>query len=343
MKLSFLNANINNVSFGLGKSRIVKFPKKNLEGPATDVFEKKPEKDKRVSDEKKSDINTVKPWAKKLSFDTDAAFKIFEAKMESTFSPICNYKTKQFDWLPSDVSQGMLITNKKSLTSIIEKMLSGGKQTELEARSAIKDAIRARIVLTHGTQKEGDKVCNEIIKAVEKGKLEIKEIKNYRTDDDMQYISTKMINKLQKATANASGGAPCQYMEKAKATGYNAVHIIFKIDDEFDGELQIMGKDVESLKDVEDVFYKLSDNKHVAKQYKDIEKKYKSLASKNLNKLQTSINSYTRDAYLYERRKELGKTKNLYGTKFLPLDTEKYDLPEEFDFNNIAKIKKTIK
>ncbi len=345
VKISFLNTNFNNISLGFGKNYVTKSPKKSFEGPVTDVFEKsvdtKPEKNKRVSDEKKTDIDIVKPWAKRLSSDVEMAYKIFKAKMENTFTPVCNYDSKKYDWLPEEECKGKLILNKKSITSIIEKMLSGGKRTEKEARAEIKDAIRGRVVLTHGSQEEGDKVCNEIIKAVEKGTLEIKHIKNYTTDDNMQYVSSKMINKLKKAVKDASGGVPCEYTEKAKSTGYNAVHIIFKIDNEFDGELQIMGKNVENLKDVEDVFYKLSGNKHVAKQYKDIEKKYKSLASKSQNKLEENLNSYVRDAYLYERKKELGILKDLYHGKFLPLNTEKYNLPEEFDFNNIAKIKKS--
>ena len=60
---------------------------------------------------------------------------------------------------------------------------------------------------------------------------------------------------------------------------------------------------------------------------------------KNPSKLTTNLEAYTREAYLYERKKELGLVKDLYGGKFLPLDTEKYDLPKEFDFNNIAQIK----
>ena len=51
------------------------------------------------------------------------------------------------------------------MTSIIEKMLSGGKKNEKDARAEIQDAIRARIVLTNGSKAEGDAVFNEIINA----------------------------------------------------------------------------------------------------------------------------------------------------------------------------------
>ena len=217
-------------------------------------------------------------------------------------------------------------------------MLSGGKKNEKDARAEIQDAIRARIVLTNGSKEEGDAIFNEIINAVKKGKLEIKEIKNYATDGDMQYVSSKMIKKLKKTIDEVQGGHSCDSSTKQKSTGYNAVHIIFKIDDEFDGELQIMGKNVENLKDTEDVFYKLGHNKHVSKRFDDIRKKYNTLFEKTPNKLKTALEAYTREAYLYERKKELGLVKDLYGGKFLPLDTEKYDLPKEFDFNNIAEI-----
>ncbi len=342
VKVSFLNTNFHNVSFGLSRGLSHKFKKGKLEGPEKDVFEKTSEdsveRDKRVSNENKVNIATVKPWAKRLSVDADAAFKIFRTKMENTFSSVCNFENKKYDWLPSEDCKGMLVTNKKSITSIIEKMLSGGKKNEKDARAEIQDAIRARIVLTNGSKEEGDAIFNEIINAVKKGKLEIKEIKNYATDGDMQYVSSKMIKKLKKTIDEVQGGHSCDSSTKQKSTGYNAVHIIFKIDDEFDGELQIMGKNVENLKDTEDVFYKLGHNKHVSKRFDDIRKKYNTLFEKTPNKLKTALEAYTREAYLYERKKELGLVKDLYGGKFLPLDTEKYDLPKEFDFNNIAEI-----
>lgn len=343
VKVSFVNANLNKVSFGLSRGFASKFKKsEKLEGPDKDLFEKSEEvtadKDKRVSDENKVNIATVKPWAKRLSLDADAAFKIFRTKMESTFAPICNYENKKYDYLQMEDCKGTLVTNKKSITSIIEKMLSGGKKNEKDARAEIQDAIRARIVLTNGSKAEGDAIFNEIINAVKKGKLEIKEIKNYATDGEMQYVSSKMIKKLKRTIDEVQGGHSCDSLTKQKSTGYNAVHIIFKIDDEFDGELQIMGKNVERLKDTEDVFYKLGHNKHVSKRFDTIRKKYNALYEKNPSKLKTALESYTREAYLYERKKELGLVKDLYSGKFLPLDTSKYDLPEEFDFNYIAEI-----
>ncbi len=342
MKVSFINTNFNNISFGLSRGFASKFKKAGSKEPVSDVFVKSTEetgekKSKRIAD--KSNIDTIKPWAKSLSNDAEAAFKIFRAKMENVFSPVCNYEKRSHDWLPSEKCQGELVTNKKTMSSIIEKMLSGGKKTEKEARAEIKDAIRARIILKSGSQAEGDAICNEIIKAVKKGKLEIKQIKNYTTDNNMQYVSPKILNKLKRTLDETSGNASYRYRDDKKPTGYNAVHIIFKVDNEFDGELQIMGRNVERLKDVEDVFYKLSGNKHVSKRYKDIEKKYRALEDKNSNKLEETLTAYTQEAYLYERKKELGLVKDIYKGQFLPLDTTKYDLPEEFDFNNIAAIK----
>lgn len=346
VKVSFLNTTFNNISFGLSRGLASKFKKGKFEGPKNDVFQKnvkaeqaEQDKDKRVSDEEKVDISTVKPWAKRLSFDADAAFKIFRTKMENTFSSVCNFENKKYDWLSSEDCKGMLVANKKSMTSIIEKMLSGRKKNEKDARAEIQDAIRARIVLTNGSKAEGDAIFNEIINAVKKGKLEVKEIRNYATDGEMQYVSSKMIKKLKQTVDDVQGGYSCDSLTKQKSTGYNAVHIIFKIDDEFDGELQIMGRDVENLKDTEDVFYKLGHNKHVSKKYTEIKKKYNALRDKNPNKLKTNLEAYTREAYLYERKKELGLVKDLYNGQFLPLDTTKYDLPKEFDFNNIAAIK----
>ena len=150
MKVNFLNTNLYNVSFGLSRGLSHKFKRGKLEGPEKDVFDKTSEepaeKDKRVSNENKVNIATVKPWAKRLSVDADAAFKIFRTKMENTFSQVCNFENKKYDYLQIGDCKGRLITNKKSLTSIIEKMLSGGKKNEKDARAEIQDAIRARIV-----------------------------------------------------------------------------------------------------------------------------------------------------------------------------------------------------
>ena len=337
MKIGFLNTNFYNIPFKFNKGITPSIARVSFAGSG-DTFEKTtPQEDKRVADEAKKNISTVKPWAKRLSNDADAAFKIFKTKMENVFSNVCNSRDREFDWIPEETAKGELVTNKKSLTSIIEKMLSGGKKTEKEARAAIQDTIRARVVLKNGTQAEGDAICNEIMKAVKKNKLEIKEIRNYTTGDDMQYVSQKAIRKLEKAIDETYGKNSYTSYKKTKNTGYNALHIIFKIDNEFNGELQIMGKNVEKLKDVEDVFYKLKHNKHVSKKYDEIKKKYNSLYAKKQNAFVEELEAYIRDAYLLERKKELGLIK--YKDRFLPLNTNKYDLPKEFDFNYIASIK----
>ncbi len=285
---------------------------------------------KAVSD--KGNYSGIAQLAAQLTTRADGVFKIFKYKMQLIFGDYCKYPAN-----PSPSKDvGTLKICTKSPKSLIDKLAQKGINSADDAKAQISDIIRGRIILNTGSQKEGDEICAQLIKAVRKGDVRIKEIKDYRSDDKMAYISKSKLDELEEMCAKMSGS--CTRTNKRKNTGYNGVHILFTLDDGFSGELQIMGKHTEKLKDVEDVYYKLIAGKKVAPEFKEIADLYEQVKS-NPKYDVDDLTRYIHEAYSFERDRELGHAISIK-TKFLPLDTTKYKLPEQFDFNYIAKLMK---
>lgn len=308
-----------------------------------DTFEyqnKKNETDrKRIDDSRKGDVRNYLPWAIRMNEDAQEVFNLFSRNLKNIFKNTCDYAdVATNNILPEGQAVGNLKMCLKSDTSLAEKMASDSKEDESSARANIQDAIRARVVLKHGTKAEGDKICEQLTDAVSRGKLEIKEIINYYSDDEGKYISDKSMNALKTAIDNRYGEDSYTYHDKVKSSGYNSVHIVIKVNKDFDAELQIMGREVERLKDVEDVFYKLRHNKNTRPEYRAIKRQYRSMYSMDNTSLINNLNAYTREAYIAQREKELGIYKGKEKTEFVPLDTKKHNLPKIFDFNKIAEL-----
>ena len=316
--------------------------KKAVATPSGDTFEKTSQKEearlreqkKAISPAQRANVSTVKPWAERLQDDAVTANIIFARRMQNVFRDVCAFEDRSAYNFPDDDKRlGSLKLCTKSEHSLIEKILGNEYKTEAEARADIQDAIRGRIVLETGTQKECDGICKKLIEAIEAHKLEVKEITHYYSDESEKYVSNKMFKNLQSTIIREYGKGSCRFTETEKLSGYNGLHIIFKIDDDFDAELQIMGPKVEALKDVEDVFYKLRHSKNVDKKYYGIRDKYKHLDDKAKRRL----DAYSREAYVAQRQKELGVYQGGESNKFVLLDP-KYRLPKVFDFNYIASL-----
>jgi hypothetical protein len=87
------------------------------------------------------------------------------------------------------------------------------------------------------------------------------------------------------------------------------------------------------LKDVEDMTFKVKNGKHL-KKYPSVEKMVKPLANREDVILRKEYNKYTRDAYLYQREKELYKGKGRIDNEFLHIPAY---LPKSLDLNEVAK------
>lgn len=141
------------------------------------------------------------------------------------------------------------------------------------------DIIGERITLQYAEEQKGDIVLDRLIKAVKDKKLKIVSIENYSPKDlpeNIEYFSKEKLEELQEAinSTHDKNENPVTIQYKTKKTGYMALHLDVDLSDGYKypsnldryfGEIQIVGKDVAALKEVEDLCYKLKSNKAIKK------------------------------------------------------------------------------
>lgn len=226
------------------------------------------------------------------------------------------------------VKQGNSIREK--LASALADEIESGKITitELDKEDTIKekigDIVGARIVLRKSEPKHTGKIIDALIRDVETGKLKITSITSYEPlnpdNARFRYITLKDMKRLEDAVnkKRQETGLEKIKAESAKRdSGYIALHIDIDLSDEekylskndgFKGEIQILGADVEKLKDLEDFCYKLRAGKLVKgghPAYNEFVEYYKKhMTNKEYPNLLKDINEYTARAYSIQRKKE---------------------------------------
>ncbi len=274
---------------------------------------------------------------KKMLDEAQAPYDKFKATMEDIFKDYCEFEGNK----PKDLI-GKLIVNQKSEKSLRQKCASRKVMNMAEAKDEIRDVIRGRIVLNDSNNYGNRKVCNALTKAVSAGKVKIVSVKNfyemhkdYCGNVDSQYIPMNSLLRLDQAITKKQGISALQ-SGTVKNSGYHAVHVIFQLENGFYGELQIMGEKMEKIKELEDIIYKIANNKPVDEKFDQVQEIYDSYI-KGRSKRENTLHEYTRRAYNAERLKELHLYESSEDTEFLPIP-ESSDLPDIFDFNNLAKI-----
>lgn len=232
----------------------------------------------------------------------------------------------------------------KSANSIVEKSATRYWYSKQEVKKNMTDIVGCRIVMADGSQKNVDEVLDRITKAVEKNQIQITEIENYRPDPEIDdfglitktydYASPIAMKKLKDACAKKG---KIKRKDEDLESGYMAIHMLMKLPNGFTGEIQIMGADIERLKEVEDKCYKVKNNKNLEKKYAQVEKILQPLKDENDEILQNAYTNYTRRAYIYQRELEPIKTKNPKPTELLHIPDELEYIPKQLDFNNIEK------
>lgn len=223
----------------------------------------------------------------------------------------------------------------KSESSIMEKSCQRNLRTKKCIKEKLTDIIGARVILGDATEGGGNQVIDRLIKGVKENKIKIIEIENYRPNSKYQYASQAKLNTLAKISKE-KGVWNFRNIQQNTASGYMAIHMLVELKDGFVGELQIIGKDVARLKDIEDLCYKAMDNKNIPKKYSNIDTIFKEtgLRSSGDNEnieLKHAFMEYTKDAYVHEREKEPTNPAN---SEFLHIPSDSI-IPQELDFNNL--------
>lgn len=201
-----------------------------------------------------------------------------------------------------------------------------------DAAQLLDDIIGGRIVLRDSSKKSVKKVLQILGQIVKDGKFKVKEVESFRPmitsvpewvqRGYQKDLGIKLDDKKIKMMARpeffnyADGKDFAEFVETCRGTypnissnsgknlpnGYQAIHVNFILPDGSTGELQIMGRDIEYVKDlIEDAVYKKKCNKKVA--YEPLDKRLAPLADKNETELQNKHVEYTRWMYIGERLK----------------------------------------
>lgn len=212
------------------------------------------------------------------------------------------------------------------------------------------DIIGARIVMKESGPEYTAVVIEALKKAAEEGELKITSIENNLPDprklpkgkklSDYIYATERQLLSLAKA-ANAP------LIKNKSKSGYLAIHINVDLSSPlfnsyngvyngYSGEIQIIGSDVLQLKEIEDLCYKLKDNKnaiHIAyKPFKEHFQKYYK------DDVKQAFDNYTYALYLAQRALPPGtKTQ----TRFPSIQELGFEgkVPPELDFNILKQIK----
>ena len=220
----------------------------------------------------------------------------------------------------------------KSPRSIREKALSTQSYTK-EAIKGIGDIVGARIVMQSSTQDDFDKVFQVLGNMVEKGKIKVTEVENYRLTSRDSYVSQKTLNKFEERCTKA--GQYPEIKSKPIPNGYTAIHITLQLEDGLKAELQIMGHDTEHVKEIEDFYYKLRCKKDFDPKYKPIEKMMKEKMKKLSDFEKEALNKYIKDSYIHARELPPRNAKPTV-KDFLPWP---YFLPKELSYAELYKMK----
>lgn len=222
----------------------------------------------------------------------------------------------------------------KSPRSIIEKAISRDLRTKKEITN-MGDTVGFRLVLRSASQKDFDSVFQELGKMVKAGNFKVKEIENYRLTRKDSYVSSKTLDKFEKI-CQSKGQFPSR-SGKAIPNGYTAVHLTIELPNGQIAEIQIMGRDLERIKELKDFYYKKRCHKSFDPKYKQIE----DLMDEKMKKLddfqKETLNRYIKDSFIHARELPPRTHKNKDSAKdFLPIP---YSLPQELGFANLFKLK----
>lgn len=239
----------------------------------------------------------------------------------------------------------------KKPASILQKV-SPRKLNQKKEIFKMGDVVGIRIVLKSSSQNDFDKVFKELGKMVVSGKLRVLEVENYRMTPRDSYVSKRTLDNFELACHKAN--LYPEISSKTRESGYTAVHMTVELPSGKYAEIQMMGRDMERVKEIEDFFYKKRCTKAVDDKYKPIEallnrvmgktKVDKATGKVSYEKLDdfqvATLDRYIKDSYAHARQipPKHPKKAALGKDYFLPIP---YSLPKELDFANIQKLKDT--
>ena len=319
--------------------------------------------------------------AKDLNKALKEEFRKVEKFMNSTFDDLV--ATEKYPKNPISQIKARL----KSDTSIQEKTGTRQWKNVEEILENMTDLIGAKIVVRDAAKNRVDSVLDRFIPLIKSGKIELLEIENKRpaivkglSDSEAARYDYASLDCLKKMIDIQEAKWKQIYKGKKRPkvnqnlendftnANYSAIHFLFRLPGKHSAtfELQLMGDDVNAVKNIDDVVWKKLDGKNSSGFNEKFDKLFAPLTDPKffenepngkeiVKAARDKFNKYRGDLFLFHREKDaLPYTKKKKQQVFLPLQAKlfptdieiKYNISSsDFDFNNIAEIlaKKTQK
>ena len=252
------------------------------------------------------------------------SYNLFKAKLDTIFFDCTRTENRN-----PQKAFGTIEYNKSKYLNGINVIPAMRFKTGVDAKRFINEnnLISARIILDNGTKAEGNRALTRLQKAIKDGKIIVTEISQFGVNDNTDYASNAKLNSILEESNKAGYG--CTKFTNRKANGYHSIVAKLRLEDGFTGTLEIMGKEVAKLKDVEEILHSMENEMPVDNKYDALKEKFDNLTPEQ----RSDLKKYTKAAYISARSDEM------FGTQskgFIPLTNE--NLPKCFDFNYISKI-----
>ena len=239
----------------------------------------------------------------------------------------------------------------KSVDSIIEKANTRKWFTKEEILSEMTDLNGTKTVLRDGSRPEVHRILDRYLKAIEDGIVELVEVENKRPiaakgkkgfeaskyDYESPERLENMVKRANEVQKHKVRFVPIDYTE----SNYPAMHFLFRFPGEnWVFEEQIMGYDVAIGKDLDDLIWKILNNKNVDKKYKPIVDIISPLNQPGNAKLKKQFNKYRGNFFLFQREKAPHITQHKT-ERFLPIKDEIDNefIREQLDMNYLYELK----
>ncbi len=222
----------------------------------------------------------------------------------------------------------------KKPRSIAEKANSR-KLFTAEEIEKMGDVGGARIVMRTLSQDDTALIFNALKNMVKKG-VKITEVENYRLNPKDSYISQRTLDDFE-AYCQKYGQYP-EIKNKPLPNAYTAIHLSVELPDGKVIELQIMGKDMEQVKEVEDFFYKWRCEKDFDPKYRPIQKVFEEHMPKLDDFQKETLERYIKDSYIHALsipETSAKRKPNFEKDYFLSFP---YSLPQELSYVNIHRM-----
>ena len=236
--------------------------------------------------------------------------------------------------------ENVIMPGKKGIKSRVKKPKSIAEKANsrelfnIESIERMGDVGGARIVLRSASFSDGDKVFEALKDFIKRG-YKLKEIENYRLDAKDSYISQRTFDSFGRFCTQHEQYVPIKH--SPIPNGYTAVHLTFELPDGKQIELQIMGRDVENVKEVEDFFYKYRCNKKFDTKFRPIQQIFDKYMPTLDDFQKETLTRYIKDSYQNARHTQSKSAKIKFNPdkEFLPFP---YSLPQKLSFANLWKM-----